>query len=257
MIPQAIITAADAEDPITPSFTFQRVRNSVDVAELRQIMTLRYEVYCLECGFLSPEQFQYGLETDEYDANSAHFSAHNLHDEVVGSLRLVRPSVSQHFPFETHCKALFKDVALPRKEESGEISRLVVRKDYRRRTGDALTGIADRIEARRHSDRNGASSERRSTGPQILLGLYRELYQYSLQAGVRYWYAAMEKALARALARFEFVFTPIGPETDYYGLVTPYIADLRELEIRVGAKKPELMDWLRHGLPTSVKPDWH
>jgi hypothetical protein len=41
------------------------------------------------------------------------------------------------------------------------------------------------------------------------------------------------------------VFTPIGMETDYYGPVTPYIADLRELEVRVGKSNPELLEWMR------------
>jgi hypothetical protein len=62
----------------------------------------------------------------------------------------------------------------------------------------------------------------------------------------------MEKSLARALARYEFIFTPIGLETDYFGRVTPYMIDLRELEARVGALNPVLMDWLREDLPS-----WH
>lgn len=240
MIPQTVGT----HDPVTPYFTFQRVRSGVEVAELKQIFALRYEVYCLECGYLPPEQFQNGLESDEYDARAAHFTAHNLDDEVVGSLRLVQPTALQVFPFERHCSALYEDVVLPRREECGEVSRLVVRKNYRRRSGDSLTGIVDRVEARRHEQRS-ASEDRRSSGPQILLGLYREIYRYSLQAGVRYWYAAMEKSLARALARFEFVFTPIGMETDYYGPVAPYLADLRELENRLKEHNPDLLAWFR------------
>lgn len=256
MNPQTIGTAG-AQDPVTPFFTFQRVRSGVDATELKQIFALRYEVYCIECGYLSPEQFQNGLESDEYDVHSSHFTAHDLGDDVVGSLRIVQPSDTQCFPFERYCKALFKDNALPPRNECGEVSRLVVRKNYRRRTGDSLSGIVDRVEARRHSARGDESNDRRSSGPQILLGLYREAYRHSLRAGIRYWYAAMEKPLARALARFEFVFTPIGMETDYYGPVTPYMADLRELEIRVGKANPELMAWLRSGLPDDLESGWH
>lgn len=249
MIPKTACT----QDPVTPYFTFQRVRSGSDLTELKQIFSLRYEVYCLECGFLSPEQFQNGLESDEYDANSAHFTAHNLNDEVVGSLRLVQPTDSQSFPFEQHCKSLYKDITPPPKNESGEVSRLVVRKNYRRRSGDSLSGVSQAFmsDPAPNVFQTDDGSERRSNSPQILLGLYREAYRYSLLAGIRYWYAAMEKPLARTLARFEFVFTPIGQETDYYGPVTPYMADLRELEVRVGAANPELMAWMRGTFPAS------
>ena len=249
MIPQA----TGKQDPVTPYFTFEHVRAGDDVEKMRQIYALRYEVYCLECGFLPPEQFRNGLESDDYDAHSVHFTAHNLGNEVVGSLRLVQPADLQVFPFEHHCKTLFKDIRLPSRSECGEISRLVVRKNYRRRSGDSLAGVSEAFLAdpSPHAIQQGVGLERRSNSPQILLGLYREAYRYSLNAGIRYWYAAMEKPLARALARFEFVFTPIGVETDYYGPVTPYIADLRELEIRVGAANPELMAWMRGNAPTA------
>lgn len=242
MIPQTMDASLD---PVTPYFTFRKVVHSgADFNPLKDIFALRYEVYCIECGYLPPDQFQNGLESDEYDAHSAHFTAHNLDSEVVGTLRLVKPAATQVFPFERYCRTLYGDVSLPSREECGEISRLVVRKNYRRRIGDSLSGIVDCVETRRHERREG-SDDRRSSGPQILLGLYRAVYRHSLQTGVRYWFAAMEKSLARSLARFDFVFTPIGLETDYHGPVTPYMADLRELENRLSEHNPELLDWFR------------
>ncbi len=213
----------------------------------REIFALRYEVYCLERGFLDSKQFQDGLESDEYDEEAAHFTAHSRRNELVGSLRLVHPPLSKSFPFENHCYKLFEDIVLPPREESGEVSRLVVRKDYRRRAGDSLPGVAEEFTT------GGpivlpiprAPGERRTNSPEILLGLYREMYQYSLQKGIRYWYAAMERPLARALTRLQFEFTPIGMETDYYGPVTPYLADLRELERRLGESSPQMLAWFR------------
>lgn len=251
------LQTADAQDPITPYFRFELAGASMEAAGLQQIFALRYEVYCLECGFLPAEQFQSGLESDEYDAGAAHILARNLENEAVGTLRVVQPTASQSFPFEHHCKALFEDIVLPRREECGEISRLVVRKNYRRRSGDSLAGVSQAFLTDPAPDVMGAGAtpERRSNNPQILLGLYREAYRYSLQAGIRYWYAAMEQSLARALASFQFVFTPIGVETDYYGPVTPYLADLRELEDRVGAANPELMAWFCGGMPRASTPE--
>jgi len=253
------LQTADARDPVTPYFKFQMVGTGKEAGGLQQVFALRYEVYCLECGFLPAEQFQNGLESDEYDAAATHFVARNLENEAVGTLRVVQPTTSQSFPFEHHCKSLFHDIVLPRREECCEISRLVVRKNYRRRSGDSLAGVSQAFLSDPAPDLMGAgaSVERRSNNPQILLGLYREAYRYSVQSGIRYWYAAMEKTLARALASFEFVFNPIGMETDYYGPVTPYLADLRELEERVGATNPQLMAWFRGDLSRASRPEIH
>lgn len=242
------------EDPVTPSFSFRWLRVGEDRAMFEQIFALRYEIYCLECGFLAPDAFKDGLESDEYDAHAAHFTAQNLIDELVGSVRLVQPAPSQCFPFEQHCRALFDNVPLPPREQCAEVSRLVVRKNYRRRSGDSLAGVSAEFTTGSNAPSLtvGAPAERRSASPQILLGLYREMYRYSLENGIRYWYAAMERSLARALARFEFVFAPIGLEVDYYGPVTPYVADLRELERRVGAANPGLMTWLRGDSPVAA-----
>ena len=55
------------------------------------------------------------------------------------------------------------------------------------------------------------------------------MYAYSRKNGIRHWYAVMERPLARSLLRLNFAFKAIGPQTDYYGPVMPYLADIREL----------------------------
>ncbi len=238
-----------AQDPVAPNFSFGRVNAIRDAALLDQIFALRYEVYCLECGFLAPEAFRDGLESDEYDGRAAHFTAHNAGAELVGTVRLVRPASPQCFPFERHCRQLFDTVHLPPRDQSAEVSRLIVRKSYRRRAGDTLAGVSADFSAGSPvaPGSEGSAAERRTSHPQILLGPYREMYRFSLENGIRYWYAAMERPLARALARFQFVFSPIGFEVDYYGPVTPYVADLRDLERRVAVADPALLEWMRPG----------
>jgi N-acyl-L-homoserine lactone synthetase len=251
-------------EPAIPYFTFHRVPANGDPDDLKRIYQLRYEVYCLECGFLPSEQHVSGLESDHYDPHVVHFMAQNEQGEIVGTLRLVQPAPHQAFPYEEHCKALHEGIILPPRAECGEVSRLVVRKRYRRRQGDSSYGVPESYvdpaadHDRRHLERprDGSASRagsdaaadgapRRSNSPQILLGLYRAVYRHSRESGIRYWYAAMEPSLARALARFAFVFTPIGPECDYFGPVKPYIADLRELERLVGLGDPDLLAWLQ------------
>ena len=61
------------------------------VAELNDLYALRYQIYCLECHFLNAARYPDGLETDAYDARSAHFSATNAEGVVAGTARLVMP----------------------------------------------------------------------------------------------------------------------------------------------------------------------
>lgn len=204
----------------------------------QRALELRYQVYCIECNFLSPDDYPEGIETDAHDKDAAHFYAFDRHDELVGYVRLVRPDPQRQFPIQSHCEVSAGN-PLPRPSEAAEISRLMVRSDYRRRRGDRLSGVT--------AKQNNAAfvGERRQEAPQVLLSLYRQMYAYSCENGIRFWYAAMERPLARSLLRLNFAFKQIGSETDYYGPVTPYLADLRELERQVGKRRPELLQWLQ------------
>ncbi len=206
---------------------------------MRGAFALRYSVYCLECGFLDPQAYPDGLETDGHDRASAHFGAYNRRHELVGYVRLVPPDASGDLPWAARCTGLRDGVVLPPRARSAEISRLVVREDYRRRLGDTLSGVAQpRLDPH-------AWRDRRSASPQILLTLYRQMYRYSVAHGVRHWYAAMERALARSLRRLHFGFHQIGAQADYFGPVSPYLADLRELEAQLAASRPELLAWMQ------------
>jgi N-acyl amino acid synthase of PEP-CTERM/exosortase system len=208
------------------------------VRPLKSALELRYQVYCLECNFLSPDDYPDGIETDSHDERAAHFHALDFDDELVGYVRLVRAGQDGAFPFQKHCELSVGVKDLPDPDHSAEISRLMVRKDYRRRRGDRLSGVT--------AEQNAAAlaRDRRHQAPQILLSLYRQMYNYSRSIGIRYWFAAMERPLARSLSRLNFAFEPIGPATDYYGPVAPYLADLSRLEEQVGALDPELLAWL-------------
>ncbi len=223
----------------SPNFRSHEGGVGRDDALMRRVFELRFQVYCLECGFLPTANYPDRREVDEHDANSAHFCTFNLRDELAGYVRLVRPDALQTFPFQSHCSTLLEGVTLPDPSEAAEISRLMVRQDYRRRQGDMLAGVTPEIGSA------VPEHEMRDNSPQIVLNLYRQMYAYSLKNGIRYWYAAMERSLARVLTRMNFAFRQIGPQTDYYGPVAPYLADLRELEARLGESHPTLLAWMQ------------
>lgn len=246
------------QDILVPHFTFVQLHPGYpsDAGIFRQIASLRYEVYCLECRYLDARDYPQHVETDAYDVRSTHVGALDHEQLMTGTVRLVQADRDQAFPFEEHCRA-FGTFDFPPRETCAEVSRLVVRKDYRRRPGDSLQGVSRDFMEKGNPDtiapaamsRHG--NERRSNSPEILLGLYREMYRFSRKAGIRYWFAAMEKSLARSLARMGFPFEPIGPEVDYYGPVTPFMADLDNLAARLRTHNPFLYAWF-HDQPVSV-----
>lgn len=237
-------------DLLAPHFSFRRAQHDVISPDLyTAICTLRYEAYCLECGFLDPADYQHGLECDEFEHRSTYAAAYNMANDLVGTVRLVRATpLEQIFPWELHCQP-YPGFALPDPLQSAEVSRLVVHKHYRRRTGDSREGIPREISSAAGTATISASSgkptraKRRSNAPQILLGMYRELYRYSRVNGIRYWYAAMERSLANSLDKMGFLFRPVGPEMDYYGPVRLYMTDLDELMARLQEINPLVHAW--------------
>ncbi len=219
---------------------------STDTAQMQAIYRLRYDVYCLELAFLPHTQYADQQESDQHDATAAHFAAFNRNDELVGYVRLLRPDAQQQLPFQAHCPDRLPGQHMPPAAMSAEISRLMVHKSYRRRRGDLLSGVT----VAGHEG-GAAPDERRNPSPQIMLSLYRAMFAHSLDTGLRYWFAAMERPLARVLAQMGFAFTPFGAEGDYFGPVAPYLADLQLLQQRVGIANPELLRWLQLGQPAT------
>jgi N-acyl amino acid synthase of PEP-CTERM/exosortase system len=236
--------AAPVSVPYRPRVRFLHVTRSDSL--LDQIFALRYQIYCTERGFLNPLDYPHGLEYDEFDETSAHFCAVNDEGRVIGAVRLVSAEQVHEFPFWRYCRSLYSDFALPDATFSAEISRLVVDRRYCRRAGDAPPApAADGLVAPATEYGIGSKLDRRAGDPPIVLGLYRAMYRYSRQRGIAHWYAAMESCLARALGRFSFQFQQVGPHVDYFGPVAPYLASLRDLERRVGAKDPTFLRWFQ------------
>lgn len=221
-----------------------------DPGLMERAFRLRYEVYCRDLHFLSEENYPERMEKDEYDPSSLHAMAFNLQGELVGYSRLVMPDAGEFFPWQSHCTGLLEGVVLPASTSSAEVSRLMVHRDYRRRRGDVVQGVSVGLAEPAPDD----IMERYRRRPQILLSLYRQMYLHSCDNGIRYWYAAMERSLAGALAMMGFPFQRIGPESDYFGPVAPYLADLNVLEQVLEQNMPELLRWLREDTD-SRRPD--
>ncbi len=214
-------------------------KKTTDNKELTEIYKLRYKVYCDEWGFERPGDHPGGLETDEFDESSVHFVAINESSrELIGTIRIILNS-EKGFPIERHCR-IDSDMAAVNRERVGEISRLAVSKEYRRRAEDRF--IYEGVDGQRPQVPVVVNDMRRRQ--EIICGLYKSMYIESKKIGLAYWYAVMAKGLQILLKRMGIIFTAIGPETDYHGLRTPYLADIAEIEREVSRNNPDFYDYL-------------
>ena len=230
-------------------FTFKRL----SMSGVHESYALRYQVFCWETGIFSPQDYPDGSETDEYDNNSIHIGAFDDTGMMVGTVRLVRSSTLD-LPMFKHCHR--NDIRLPATEPMSvaEISRLAVIKNCHRHSDKDVDGLSDSGNGYAGGLTTGGKPDRR-TRREIVLGLYRGVYHESKQSGVRHWLAAMEPSLGRLLKRSMGVGLEVAGKTfDYFGEVTPYVADVGALEQKAGSTNPYLYKEFTCGLPESLQP---
>jgi N-acyl amino acid synthase of PEP-CTERM/exosortase system len=225
--------------------------------EIEECYRLRYEVFCVERGFLPCEDYPGQLESDAYDAHALHFLASHLHGEPAGTARLVLNS-PLGLPMVPHCPldAGFRFLADPQhplRHRYAEISRLAVSRGFRRRQGDTVYGGLPRTN-RTPDPRAAPSTTPPNDVPEMVSGIFRLIYQESKRHGVTHWVVAMERSLQIVLQRMGFPFSPIGPEADYYGPVRPYMAEIAALERNIGQLKPATLDYVASGLEPHLRP---
>jgi len=211
----------------TDRASFSTVSADDDPALLAETLRLRYQAYCVERAFLEASDYPEQLEHDEFDHFSKHFATLDRDGRVVGTIRLVYPSVLG-LPMFRHCTLFPNEHALfdPRNSVA-EISRLSV---VRKCRPNAFGG-------------DGA-----------LFSLYRGVYHHAKRTGMTHWLVATEVSLQRALASYGFPFRQIGPEVDYWGPVAPYLLDLSVLDrILVAGTAPRL-DGFLEGLEEEHRP---
>jgi N-acyl amino acid synthase of PEP-CTERM/exosortase system len=204
---------------------------------LQAVFALRYQVYCIERKFLSQDQYSSRRESDAFDPSAIHFAAFDTHGRIAGSARLAR-SCGGQFPFQKHCSQLQGGVSGIDPRRALEVSRLVVSRHYTL-PGTTKTCLPDRPIL------PGCRVLPATRNEELVLGLYRAMYQHSRRAGIDFWYAAMERSLVRLLSRYGITFAQIGPEMDYFGPVSPYCARLDELEVGVRSVSVELHAWFQ------------
>jgi N-acyl amino acid synthase of PEP-CTERM/exosortase system len=220
---------------------------------------LRYEVYCRERNFLCPENYPSKLERDKYDDCAIHVGSINNCGVMLGTIRLVLPS-GRGFPLFEHCKVFpeFSHLAeIQSQQTAAEVSRLAISKHIRKQNSigewrlkhNANQELLKMDESGGDPQDLGASHK-----ADIMLGIYRTIYQVSKRQGITHWFAAMEKSLVRLMRRFHFAYTPIGPELDYYGSVTPYMVAIASIEEALYKHCPATYEYFTCDLESEFLP---
>lgn len=229
-----------------------------DTQELmKKTFQLRYEVYVKEFGFEKVDDHPGRLETDEYEPYSRHFAAFQGED-IVGTIRLVLHS-EKGFPIEHAVTTRFIGEKPP-PEKIGEISRLAVSKNFRRRKEDGQYGVESyltRSEGGILPDKGPVRDKlKRRKMPVIVMGLYQIVYHEAKRLGLTHWYMITEEKIYHSLRKFGFLFHQIGEPVEYHGLRVPYLGILHEMEQKLVRENPMLLKMVLKGLEKQYQPEF-
>jgi len=207
---------------------------------IKEVYRIRHQVYCEELGF--EERRANHLEFDDYDLRSSHcLLFHKSSNDYAGCVRLVLAnddSPEFKFPFEKTCQVSDDFPLLNKQARSkfGEISRLAITANFRRRRGESnqADGGNEAVDA--------SSEDDRRRFPSVALGLYIAITAMGLKQGLDGVFAMMEPRLARQLRRFGFHFDQVGDTVEHRGLRAPFFIDKQALFDNLRPEFRELLD---------------
>ena len=216
----------------------------VDTPELlREAFRVRYQVLCIEQrapGFPA-SRYPEKMESDDYDHHSSHILLrHCPSGAIVGTARLILPDPldpKKPFPTERHMTLNSDpvDIANIPRQNLGEISRLHIAREFRRRKEDQ-----ERSEAGVAVEENGIKIRRRFPHP--ILALAVGLIRISAVHDITDWISIMDPALNRLLSLYGLQHDSIGPLTEYYGQRGPYYANLNHMLDRMNKKHKDIWE---------------
>jgi len=210
---------------------------------------LRFQVYCHERGFLDAADYPAAAEVDEFDAHAVHVGAVDDSGQLAGTARLVRHS-DLGLPLFRHCSIFPEHAGVCGEPAVLEVSRLSVSRHYSRRQTDGAYGVHEREAAGRVLVRN----KRRRIDGEVFLAVTKGLYQASKRLGATHWLAATESSLHRILLRFGLPFRQVGPESDYFGMVAPYLMEIAELDDVIVSGRVPVLEEFADGLEPVLSP---
>jgi N-acyl amino acid synthase of PEP-CTERM/exosortase system len=217
-----------------------RVSPALDDATRDAVYFIRHDVYARELGFEPVRADE--RETDRFDRHSMHCLVRTADDgRPAGCARVVMPDPQdphQPLPFEVACRdsldrSIIDPALLPR-DRIGEVSRLAVMGEFRRRKGEDRAAVT-----LSSADIAGLPIAR---FPNIPVSLYFGAVAMAQRQGVEYLFTLTEPRLARHFAKAGIAIHAIGSPIEHRGMRVPSM-------MRVSEIYPSLR--------ALVRPIWH
>lgn len=194
-----------------------------------EVYRIRHEVYCEDLGFEPVRDDR--RETDAFDVHSLHCLLRTVGEPFrpVGCARVVMTNPDDRdslLPFERVCaevldRSIIDPSRLPR-ERIAEVSRLAVRRAYRRRKGEERQEIND------VSDEDFGTAQQ-PRFPYIPVSLYMGSIAIAARQGVDTLFVLTEPRLAAHFARLGVRITRIGGPIEHRGTRVPSMIDVQDV----------------------------
>lgn len=210
---------------------------AVTPALQNEAFSIRHRVYCEELAYEPPRHDR--RERDPYDDRAEHVLVRSLEaDRFVACARLVRvdpADPASHLPLEKTCaKAIDRSIVDPGRLDRariGEISRLAIVPEFRKRRGEQNTAIAVQ-----EADFGSVDLPR---FPYIQVALYYGSIALAKRLGIETVFTLTEPRLAAHFAKLGARPRAIGAPVDHRGQRIPSMLSVAETEA---------------GLPRSIRP---
>lgn len=211
-------------------------------------LEFRYEIFCTELQRIAPSPHLLSsngrpMETDQYDPYSRHFMAyHKSTGSSAASARVILPNpsglnVTPRYIIE-------RPLPYPDATDgnTGEISRMAIAQQFRRRQEDKDKPFQGDPEP----EMSCQPEKNRRRQPELVLGIYREIYLLCQQMGIRYCMAAMDNRFSRLLNTLGFPFVPVGPINE---IIQPprrvYLISALEMECSLNQRETNTLNFLK------------
>ena len=217
------------------------------------VYRVRHVVYCEEFAFERPSSKQ--REVDRYDAHSTALLVRDLlASDFIACARIIHANPDEPddpLPFEIATKgkldrALLETQPIPR-ALVGEISRLAVVSQFRRRRTDANTPAP----LSEHDFSEGESSR----FPFILAGLYLGIVALAQIEGLERLYLLTEARLAAHIRRIGVDITPIGEPVEHRGSRIPSMLEVSKVTAGISGYIRPLYEAIHDGIARQMRSE--
>lgn len=215
----------------------------------------RHEVFCAELGRVEPSGLHSNngrpIETDGFDEYSRHLVAfHKADDSIAGFVRVILPNKQGLNVTPRYVIVRPLPYADAIDDRIAEISRMAITPRFRRRNSDQGKPIQGDPDSEMFRKPDGL----RRHQPELVLGMYREIYQLCKRLGVGYCLAAMDSHFSRLLIALGFPFVAVGPVNE--GVSPPrrvFLISAAEIERSLSASEEAVLRFIQENGNTPAR----